>query len=83
MYNIPLPVSTIRTRMRQEFEKHRYANKLPVVDVLLMKNNAEYQVRSAPSDHIYSLPRRSCHVRRREGGEWCLQMLTRWNCRRR
>lgn len=50
MYNIPLPVSTIRTRMRQEFEKHRFANKLPVVDVLLVKSNAEYQVRStAPS----------------------------------
>ncbi|KAL2108221.1 hypothetical protein VUR80DRAFT_4113 [Thermomyces stellatus] len=43
MYNIPLPVSTIRTRMRQEFEKHRFANKLPVVDVLLVKSNAEYQ----------------------------------------
>lgn len=45
MYNIPMPVSTIRTRMRQEFEKHRFVNKIPVVDVLLMKNNAEYQVR--------------------------------------
>ncbi|SPO02837.1 probable NADH2 dehydrogenase (ubiquinone) [Cephalotrichum gorgonifer] len=43
MYNIPMPVSTIRTRMRQEFEKHRFATKLPVVDVLLLKNNAEYQ----------------------------------------
>ena len=45
MYNLPIPVSTIRTRMRQEFEKHRFAKKLSVVDVLLMKNNAEYQVR--------------------------------------
>lgn len=32
--------------MRQEFERHRYVNKLPVVDVLLMQNNAEYQVSS-------------------------------------
>ncbi|KAI0393680.1 complex 1 protein [Xylariaceae sp. FL0594] len=43
MYSVPLPISTIRTRMRQEFERHRYVNKLPVVDVLLMQNNAEYQ----------------------------------------
>ncbi|RYC60439.1 hypothetical protein CHU98_g5789 [Xylaria longipes] len=43
MYSVPFPVSTIRTRMRQEFERHRYVNKLPVVDVLLQQNNAEYQ----------------------------------------
>lgn len=45
MYSVPFPVSTIRTRMRQEFERHRYVNKLPVVDVLIQQNNAEYQVR--------------------------------------
>lgn len=44
MYSVPFPVSDIRTRMRQEFERHRYVNKLGVVDVLLMQNNAEYQV---------------------------------------
>ncbi|KAI0024653.1 NADH dehydrogenase, alpha subcomplex, subunit 6 [Xylariomycetidae sp. FL0641] len=43
MYQVPFPVSTIRTRMRQEFERHRFVNKIPVVDVLLMQNNAEYQ----------------------------------------
>ncbi|KAI1108194.1 complex 1 protein [Nemania sp. NC0429] len=43
MYSVPFPVSTIRTRMRQEFERNRYVNKLPVVDVLLLQNNAEYQ----------------------------------------
>lgn len=48
MYSIPFPVSVIRTRMRQEFERHRFVNKLPVVDVLLMQNNAEYQVRGSP-----------------------------------
>lgn len=45
MYNVPLPVSVIRTRMREEFERHRYINKLPVVDVLLFQSDAEYQVR--------------------------------------
>ncbi|KAI1366991.1 complex 1 protein [Xylaria arbuscula] len=43
MYSVPFPVSSIRTRMRQEFERHRYVNKIGVVDVLLMQNNAEYQ----------------------------------------
>src|SRR4051794_33165204 len=46
MYNMPLPVAAIRTRIRQEFERHRYANKLSVVDVLLFKSHAEYQVRA-------------------------------------
>ncbi|KAK8048348.1 NADH dehydrogenase- alpha subcomplex- subunit 6 [Apiospora phragmitis] len=43
MYSVPFPVSVIRTRMREEFERHRFVNKIPVVDVLLMQNNAEYQ----------------------------------------
>ncbi|KAG7121460.1 NADH-ubiquinone oxidoreductase 14.8 kDa subunit like protein [Verticillium longisporum] len=43
MYNLPMPVSVIRTRMREEFERHRFANKLSVVDVLLFKSHADYQ----------------------------------------
>ncbi|KAK1250983.1 hypothetical protein MKX07_005538 [Trichoderma sp. CBMAI-0711] len=43
MYNVPLPVSALRTRIRQEFERHRFTNQLPVVDVLLFKSHAEYQ----------------------------------------
>jgi hypothetical protein len=45
MYSVPLPVSAIRTRIRQEYERHRYVNKLPVVDILIQKGNADYQVR--------------------------------------
>lgn len=45
MYNIPLPVSTLRTRIREEFERNRHASNLSVVDVLLFKSHAEYQVR--------------------------------------
>ncbi|KAK3333533.1 hypothetical protein B0T19DRAFT_418349, partial [Cercophora scortea] len=44
MYSVPLPVSAIRTRIRQEFERHRFVNKLAVTDVLLVKGNADYQV---------------------------------------
>ena len=45
MYSLPLPISVIRTRIRQEFERNRFVNKLPVVDVLLTKGHADYQVR--------------------------------------
>lgn len=34
--------------MRQEFEKNRHASKLSVVDVLLFKSHAEYQVYTIP-----------------------------------
>ncbi|KAK3940497.1 complex 1 protein [Diplogelasinospora grovesii] len=43
MYNVPLPVSAIRTRIRQEFERHRFVSKLSIVDVLIMKGHADYQ----------------------------------------
>ncbi|CAK7268833.1 ndufa6 NADH-ubiquinone oxidoreductase subunit [Sporothrix epigloea] len=43
MYSVPQPVSAVRTRMRQEFERHRFVNKLPVVDVLLFQSNADFQ----------------------------------------
>lgn len=46
MYNVPLPISALRMRLRQEFEKNRFVSKLPVVDVLLFKSHSEYQVRS-------------------------------------
>ncbi|EEH50200.2 uncharacterized protein PADG_06279 [Paracoccidioides brasiliensis Pb18] len=45
MYSLSLPVSAIRTKIRQEFERHRYVNQLPVVDVLLFQSHSEYQVR--------------------------------------
>lgn len=44
MYELNMPVSTIRTKIRQEFERHRYVNQLPVVDVLIAQSHAEYQV---------------------------------------
>jgi hypothetical protein len=46
MYSLNLPVSAIRTKIRQEFEKHRYVQQLGVVDVLLFQSHAEYQVSS-------------------------------------
>lgn len=39
-----MPVSAIRTKIRQEFEKHRYVSQMSVVDVLLYQSHAEFQV---------------------------------------
>ncbi|KAJ9643074.1 hypothetical protein H2201_004879 [Coniosporium apollinis] len=43
MYSLNIPVSRIRTKTRQEFERHRYVAQLPVVDVLLFQSHQEYQ----------------------------------------
>lgn len=45
MYSLGMPVSKIRTKIRQEFERHRYVNSLPAVDVLLTQSHMEFQVR--------------------------------------
>ncbi|KAG2418764.1 NADH-ubiquinone oxidoreductase 14.8 kDa subunit [Aspergillus terreus] len=43
MYSLNMPVSAIRTKVRQEFEKHRYVKQLSAVDVLLFQSHAEFQ----------------------------------------
>ena len=47
MYSLNMPVSAIRTKVRQEFEKHRYVKQLGAVDVLLFQSHSEYQVSSS------------------------------------
>lgn len=44
MYSLGMPVSALRTKVRQEFERHRFVNQLPVVDMLLFQSHAEFQV---------------------------------------
>lgn len=44
MYSLNMSVAHLRTKIRQEFERHKYVNQLPVVDTLLFKSHAEYQV---------------------------------------
>ena len=44
MYSLNKPVAELRTKMRQEFERHRYVNQLQVVDMLLFQSDAEFQV---------------------------------------
>lgn len=43
MYSLNLPVSAIRTKLRQEFERHRYVNQLKTIDVLIFQSQAEFQ----------------------------------------
>lgn len=43
MYSLNKPVSEVRTKMRQEFERHRFVSQLSVVDMLLTQSHMEYQ----------------------------------------
>ena len=52
MYSLGMPVSQLRTKMRQEFERHRYVNQIGVVDMLLFQSHAEYQVRTLYEDGV-------------------------------
>lgn len=45
MYSLNMPVSKIRTKVREQFERHRYVAQLPTVDVLISHSLMEYQVR--------------------------------------
>lgn len=45
MYSLNMPVSRIRTKIREEFEKNRYVNQIGAVDVLIMQSDMEFQVR--------------------------------------
>lgn len=62
MYSLNLPVSQLRTKVRQEFERHRYVNKLPVVDMLLFQSHSEFQVNRITSRHQEN-PRRKVSER--------------------
>ncbi|KAI9756989.1 MAG: hypothetical protein M4579_003647 [Chaenotheca gracillima] len=43
MYSLNMPVSRVRTKVRQEFERHRYVSQLNVVDMLLFQSHSEFQ----------------------------------------
>jgi hypothetical protein len=44
MYSLNMPVARIRSKVREEFEKHRYVNNLKAVDVLISQSHMEFQV---------------------------------------
>lgn len=68
MYSLNMPVSAIRTKLRQEFERHRYVSQLPVVDGLIWQSNMEFQVRLATApygNHAYLVGLVDAHPSRR------------------
>lgn len=42
-YEIDFPVSRIRTKLRQEFERNRFVNDVAVTNILLAKGQMEFQ----------------------------------------
>lgn len=67
MYSLNMPVSRIRTKVRSEFEKHRYVNQLDVVDVLLFQSHSEFQVSG-----LSPIPRETVVRRERQRVGWVL-----------
>jgi hypothetical protein len=55
MYSLNMPISRIRTKIRQEFERHRYVAQLPTVDVLLFQSHQEFQVRDTRAHSAFKL----------------------------
>ncbi|GMM34462.1 hypothetical protein DASC09_017870 [Saccharomycopsis crataegensis] len=43
LYELDMPTSAMRTKVRQEFERNRFVNSLAVQNVLYMKGQMEYQ----------------------------------------
>ncbi|KAI9855263.1 MAG: hypothetical protein M1824_006190, partial [Vezdaea acicularis] len=43
MYSLGMPVSAIRNKIRQEFERHRFVSQQPAIDMLLTKSHMEFQ----------------------------------------
>lgn len=43
LYELEMSTSTLRTKIRQEFERHRFVDSLQVNNVLYMKGQMEYQ----------------------------------------
>ncbi|RKF74716.1 NADH-ubiquinone oxidoreductase 14.8 kDa subunit [Golovinomyces cichoracearum] len=43
MYSLNIPISQIRTKIRQEFERNRYVSQIAAVDVLLTQSHTEFQ----------------------------------------
>lgn len=55
IYELDMPVSNVKTKIRQEFERYRYVNNLDVENVLLMKGQMEFQ-------ELVNFWKQQCHV---------------------
>ncbi|CCE83370.1 Piso0_003945 [Millerozyma farinosa CBS 7064] len=57
IYELDMPVSNVKTKIRQEFERHRFVQDLGVNNVLLMKGQMEFQ-------ELINFWKQQCHVMR-------------------
>lgn len=54
-YDLDIPASQVKTKIRQEFERHRYVNDLAIKNVLYMKSQMEFQ-------ELVNFWKQQCHV---------------------
>ncbi|CAK9438705.1 uncharacterized protein LODBEIA_P29290 [Lodderomyces beijingensis] len=57
LYELDMPVSSIKTKIRQEFERQRFIKDLDVNNVLYMKGQMEFQ-------ELINFWKQQCHVMR-------------------
>ncbi|CUM66125.1 uncharacterized protein PRCAT00003782001 [Priceomyces carsonii] len=57
LYELDMPVSNVKTKIRQEFERQRFVNDLNVTNVLYMKGQMEFQ-------ELVNFWKQQCHVMR-------------------
>lgn len=57
MYELDMPVSNVKTKIRQEFERQRFVNDLDLTNVLYAKGQMEFQ-------ELINFWKQQCHVMR-------------------
>lgn len=57
LYELDMPVSNVKTKIRQEFERQRYVNDLDITNVLYAKGQMEFQ-------ELINFWKQQCHVMR-------------------
>lgn len=57
LYELDMPVANVKTKIRQEFERHRFVQDLGVSNVLYMKGQMEFQ-------ELINFWKQQCHVLR-------------------
>lgn len=57
LYELDMPVSNVKTKIRQEFERNRFVNDLDITNVLYMKGQMEFQ-------ELINFWKQQCHVMR-------------------
>lgn len=57
LYELDMPVSNVKTKIRQEFERQRFVNDLDVTNILYAKGQMEFQ-------ELINFWKQQCHVLR-------------------